>query len=513
MPIAFSKYVSITSVVGGNPPIQPRSLGGVIITENVLVPTQTLLVFESLADVDDYFGTAGEEYARAKQYFGFIGKQNTTPQTLGYWRWTNAAVAPLIFGATGTYTLSQFTPITAGTFVLDIGGVSNTVDVNFGSDGSLTAVAATLQAAIRAAGSGSGTVWTGATVAWDSTTGQFNFAGGGAGGVDTISVTDGAETPATILGWTGPGAIFSNGSAAETDVQTMTNLLNTSNNFGSFVFMNGLVTLTNVENVATWNAEQNVEFLYCQGVSAANASAWSAALIGIEGVQLTLDSGVTGQFHAMIPMQVLAATDYTQVNAAQNYMFQSQSTLTPSVTDTPTSNSYDALRVNYLGQTQDNGSNVAFYQRGVMMGGVTSPQAQNVYVNEEWLKSAIATTLANWLFTVKQVPTNNAGRASAMSQILSVVDNSTTGQPGAVQNGVIEAGKQLTAAQITAVTSDAGGNATAWQQVQTIGYWLNVVFANITNPNNNLPEKQMQYTLIYSKDDTVNSMTGTNVLI
>jgi hypothetical protein len=40
-----------------------------------------------------------------------------------------------------------------------------------------------------------------------------------------------------------------------------------------------------------------------------------------------------------------------------------------------------------------------------------------------------------------------------------------------------------------------------------------VAFARITNLGTGLAETQAQYTLVYSKDDVVNSIIGTNALI
>ncbi len=79
-------------------------------------------------------------------------------------------------------------------------------------------------------------------------------------------------------------------------------------------------------------------------------------------------------------------------------------------------------------------------------------------------------------------------------------------------NGTISANKALTPAQKAFVTSTSG-DPNAWYQVQTIGYWVNCVIASYTNSNTNLVEYKAEYTLIYSKDDDINLITGQQVLI
>jgi len=73
-------------------------------------------------------------------------------------------------------------------------------------------------------------------------------------------------------------------------------------------------------------------------------------------------------------------------------MYQ-QGDLTPSVTTNALADLYDPLRVNYYGQTQTAGTNISFYQRGVLMGGDTAPVDMNVYANEIWFKDAATTAI------------------------------------------------------------------------------------------------------------------------
>jgi len=51
----------------------------------------------------------------------------------------------------------------------------------------------------------------------------------------------------------------------------------------------------------------------------------------------------------------------------------------------------------------------------------------------------------------------------------------------------------------------------AWKQVQNLGYWLGVVIEPIVVDL--VTEYQINYTLIYSKDDVIRFVQGTDILI
>ena len=510
MTISLARYVDITSGIGAGNNVSTRNLGGLIITSNALVPTGAVVNFSSAVAVGAYFGTSSEEYARALFYFGWISKNITTPQQLSFWNWNNnTATGSLIYGVQETFTLATFTAITTGDFTLTLGGYTDHLTgVNLGSAGSLAAVASTLQTAIRAVSAG-GTAWTGATVAYVASPSQgglpqFTLTSG-ATGTDVISISAGSITDlAGPLGWL-TGAILSNGTNAQTAATNFNNLYETTNNFGSFCYTTALaVSLANIEAVASANnaLNPNVQFLFSVQVSVANASAWSAGLATTGGVTLTLASPVTGEYPEMAPMMILAATDYTARNSVQSYMFQ-QFALTPSVTTDAAANTYDALLVNYYGQTQTAGQLISFYQRGVMFGLATQPADQNIYANEIWMKDAIGASIMTLLLSLAQIPANTTGQSQLLGAIQTIINQ-------ALFNGTISVGKTLSTAQQLYITQ-ATGNATAWRQVQSTGYWVNVVIQPYVVSG--VTEYKAVYTLIYSKDDTIRLVTGFDILI
>lgn len=508
MPINISNYVDITSGIGAASNVPTRNLGAMIVTGNALVPTGVIKTFTSAADVGTYFGTSSEEYARAVFYFGWVSKNKTAPQQISFWFWNNdAATASKIFGKPATYALGNFTSITTGQLNLTLGGFTHTLTgIDLSGAGSLAAVAADIQAAVRAYSAG-GAAWTSATVTFDATRGCFDLVSG-ATGADTVSVAAAVSNDlAGPLGWL-TGAILSNGTAAQLIAANLDELIGISNNFGSITTTFALaLNLTNVEAVANWNNSltPNIQFIYSVNVTPSNASAWSAALLNIGGTTLTLQSPspvASSEYPEMEPMMILAATDYNAVNSTQNYMFQTFN-LTPSVTTDADQQTYDALRINYYGQTQTAGQLLQFYQRGVMMGLPVDPSDQNVYADEIWFKDALAAALMNLLLALSQVPANSRGQAQILSSLQSQIN-------AALTNGTISVGKQLNTNQQLYI-AQVTGSANAWQQVQNIGYWVNVVIRPYVVDG--ITQYKAVYTLIYSKDDTIRLITGSDILI
>jgi hypothetical protein len=499
MPISITRYVDITSFVGASSAVAERQLIARLFDDNNLIPTNSMIDFTSATDVGNYFGLSSEEYNRALFYFSFISKNATRPQSITFARWIDADVAPMIFGAVKSQLLSTYTAITSGSFSMTIGGVTHSfTGLDFSAAVSLANVASIIQTAINAE---SGTQWTAATVTYNSTRNSFNFVGGDAVVAD-ISVNEGTSgTPiAAIIGWLA-GAILSDGALTQTITEVLTSSAQTSNNFGSFLFIPTL-SIDQVTEAATWNYGQNVNYEYMVRLeNIDNAAPYNAALANLGGTGITLAT-LSGEYDEELPMAIMAATNYDAANSVQNYMFQ-QANLTAKVTDDTTANLLDGYRINYYGQTQNAGQDISFYQRGILMGPTTSPLDMGAYANECWLKSALTAALMNLLLGVSQVPASNQGRGMIIANMQPVINQ-------AVNNGTISAGKTLTQAQITYI-GEITNNPNAWQQVQSLGYWLDVSIVPFVVDS--VTQYKAVYTLIYSKDDVIRSVEGSDILI
>lgn len=502
MAISFRKYVDITSGVGGNGGVRLRDLIGRLFTTNNLVPTGQIVEMTTLEDVGNYFGFSSEEYLRASFYFGWVSKNIKRAKKISFAKWAKTALAPRIYGAKGDQSLAAWTVITNGSFYLTLGSNTQLLSaMDFSGAASLSAVAGIIQTKL-------GTVvgdtnFSGATVTWDATRKSFNFIGGTTGNaVVTVAAGTSGTDIAAQLGWlSGTDTILSDGSAIKTITECLTETTDVSNNFGSFLFLPALSDAEVLE-AATWNDAQNNMFMFCVPVLDVDTADYYTMLAGLSGVGVTLKT-VSSEYPEMIPMTILAATDYNARSSVQNYMFQVFG-ITPAVTTTTKSNSLDNLRVNYYGRTQTAGQYLDFYQRGVLMGLQTDATDMNVYANEIWLKDAAGASLMSLLLSVARLPANTNGRSRAMAVLQSVADK-------ALFNGTISVGKPLNEIQKLYIT-EMTGDELAWYQVQTIGYWLDAVLESYVTQDSRT-EWKLVYTLIYSKDDAIRKVDGTHVLI
>lgn len=504
MSISISRYVDITSGVGGSNTVTQRELIGRLFTTNPLLPTGSFGDFTSAADVGTYFGTSSDEYRRAQFYFGWISKNISRAKKLSFARYNDIDTAPIIYGRAGAQSLTTWQAITNGSLTLTIGGVtSQLTGLNFSTATSLTNVATILQGAIRA--SQTGAQWTGANVAYDAVGRRFTFTGGATGAAPiAVSASQGGTDIAPVLGWLS-GATLSDGAVAQTPIDAFIQSAASSNNFGSFEFM---PTLTLDQHVLIGGEvdSRNVEFMYMVPVTADNAESWSAALLGFAGTGVTIVNRTLypNQYPEMIPMVILAATDYTKRNSVQNYMFQQFPGVTPIVTSNAQANTLDPLRVNYYGRTQTAGQFIDFYQRGVLMGGSNDPVDMNTYANEQWLKDAMASAVMTLLLTLSRVSANVTGQGQVLAILQSGIDD-------ALFNGTISVGKTLTTVQKVYIT-ELSGDENAWRQVENIGYWVDCVISQETTDDGRVEYKAV-YQLIYSKDDAIRKVEGTHTLI
>jgi len=492
MTISIKKYININSSVGAGNAVPTAELIGRLFTTNPLLPTNSFLEFTSPLDVGSYFGTDSEEYARAVQYFTFINKTGATANKISYARWNEAAVAPTIYGGRLTTTLTQFTAIADGSLTMTIGGVTNTMaGIDLTTATSLADVATALQAAIN---DNTGTQWTAATVSYSGTRAAFDFVGGDTGVADiSVSATGSGTDLQDLIVWNALG-IFSDGAAAQSITDLLTDSADQSNNFGSFIFMPTLTIDLHVE-AATWNYAQNVQFQYYIPVLIEDYADWKAALINIGMCALIL-TGVADEYPEMGPMETMASTDYSLSNTVQNYEFQDYN-LTATVTTTALSNTLDAARVNYNGATQTAGVKRTFFQTGILMGPANSPQYMNIAANEQWLKAAMTSELMSLLLVLTRIPANAQGIAQILTTMQGVIQQ-------ALLNGTISVGKPLTSAQKSLILS-LTGDPLAYLQIQNSGWRAGCTVDAVAGV--------ATYSLIYSKDDVIRKITGNQILI
>lgn len=505
--ISQSRYIRIISGVGAGATVAERKLIMRVITQNTVLPPGIVAEFSSADAVGAYFGFQSEEYKRATGYFKFISKNIVSPRSMSFSRWVNAAIAPMVVGDALAKNVSDFAGITSGLLSLMIGNTSVQITglaVSAATD--LTNVASIIQTALRA---NADPQLVTATVTFNTNTNQFVLAGSvtGSGSISVLATgLDGDLSQA--LGWATGGTVLVAGQAADAPDVAVAKTAAISNNFGSFVFLTPTVPLTNdeIKAVSAWNAAQNNTYLYSIPTKLSNLATLFDLIKGYGGSGITLLSqNAPNDYAEQSPCEILAATDFTQPNAANNYMFYQFADRNIVVSDDTTANTADKSRGNYIGVTQISGQNLAFYQRGILCGGSQDAVDMNTYANEMWLKSALSGRVMSLFLAVGSVPANPSGAAS----ILAVMQPTLT---LAGDNGTFSAGKTIDAVQQQYITQ-VSGDRNAWRQVQTIGYWIDINFSSYVNENTNLVEWQATYKLIYSKGDAIRFVSGTDTMI
>lgn len=507
MSIDFKKYVNIISGVGGGNAVRRRDLIGRYITSNPLVSPDAVLEFtgDIAANVAAYFGTASEEYARAVDYAAYVSPSISNAKKISFSRWSEAGNDPAIIGNNDPKLLASIQAITAGNIIIRFQNTDFPVNaINLSAPASLAAVAAALQVAIRAANA----ALAAATVTY-ATNGPSRFTltlPAGIGKVDLRSVTTGVQDVGFKLGLSvAANAIDITSSLPQTALDAFMSSVSITNNFGSAIFLDDL-SLDEATAVSAYNSSLNVMFMVLYGVTLAEWSDWFNALKSYSGTGITLMDEVQypGEWPDQIPAIIEAATDYSKRNGVQNYMFKQFQNVTPMVTDTTLSNTLDAGRVNYYGETQTAGQKIDFYQRGVLMGLATAPVDMNVFANEAWLKDYCGAQVMSLQLSLSRLAANDSGVAQVLNILQAAID-------AALFNGVISVGKPLTPIQKVFIESITG-DPLAWYKVQNVGYVVSALVESYVTIDSRT-EYKIVYSLIYSKDDAVRLVEGTHTLI
>lgn len=494
MAISQSRYVDIKTQLEPKATINRKELIGRFFTMSDVLSTDEIVEYTSADEVLERFGAASNEYKIANKYFSYVSKTSIRPRKISFCNWHKTARAAFL-RATQFSALTDLKLITNGSMKVTLDGVTATVSgLDFSEATDFASVASTLQTAIRAIDG-----WSSATVEFIASKG-FKLTSG-TSGASVIGYAEDIDTGtvAQSLGWTiGKQPQLSNGAAAETPLAAFQRVINVNNNFGSFAFVDTL-SVAEITTVAQYNHSLNVQFMYSIAVNSVNYVETQLAVKSFDGTAITYNDN-DNEFACFMPMAIMAATDYDAPNGVVNYMFTQFASETPSVYTDTMANTLDTAKVNYYGQTQSTGQNIAFYQRGYLQGSISD---MGVYSNEIWLKSAMSTLALSLFLDRNQISANKAGIGIMRAAMQSVIDE-------AVNNGTISAEKELTISQkvvIQQLTNDTD----AWRQVQQAGYWLDIKIVEVEVRG--VIEYHLQYTLIYGKGDSIRKITGLDVLI
>ena len=80
MAISIKRYVDIGSGIKNLKTATEKDLIARIYSANTKLPVGAIVEFDSLTEVDKFFGVSSDEYKVAQRYFNFISKYQTKPK-------------------------------------------------------------------------------------------------------------------------------------------------------------------------------------------------------------------------------------------------------------------------------------------------------------------------------------------------------------------------------------------------------------------------------------------------
>lgn len=483
MPISQKNYVNIISQAGGGSAVSRRDLMGRVFVDSVLLPVGQVLEFTggaevALQGVADYFGVTSKEYQFASKYFAYRTKKGSRANKISFARWNGSEATSATFVSASGLGVDYLKSQTNGSLSMKVSGSAvSATGINLSTATSLADVATLLNTAFTGDG---------ISFEYDEDLQRFVCSTTATGVEATIE--DLAGTLVQVFGF----GTISNGSAQAVAPAPISDSANVSTNFF------GIYVLEDLEDwemlaIAQWVHNQNVKYMYSITVTSENAESLSEKLANYDGTCLTL--GDTDELAGFMPVAAIAAVNYSRPNGAIDLMYQTFDT-TPSVTDSTTKAAYDALKVNYYGQTEQAGNFVSFYQNGVLLGSISKI---GIYANEAWLKDAFIADILNLRMSLDSLPANQTGVGLVMGVMTNTINQ-------ALENGVMLAGKTLNQTQKDYITNLTGDD-TAYLKVQSAGYYLT---ADLVKDGD---DYKVSFLCVYSKGDSINYVDGTDILI
>lgn len=503
MPINMKKYVDIKSGINNIRTATEKELIARIFTKSASLANE-VVECETLADVGSIFATSSDEYKIASKYFSFVNKYARSPRKISFAKDGSDGAYASVTGSVKMTTSADLNALrdffTDKTLTVTINGVGTDLAISIE-----TAVYTTINSILTQIKNAINTALS---------TAEINITCSVAGTTDEgwLSFTADAKANETIS-LSGEGAELLKVSANyNPDVVTgfvegdynavFDRSYQVNNNFATFVFL----SLTDEDDIATLadHVKSNYpsEFIMIVPVTTATYTAIQAEVATIDAVSLELCGSTEdeGKFNFVLPMAITATTDYNKENGTVNYMYTQDSNMKVVVDDDTTADTYDSLKINYYGRTQQAGQKLAFYQNGVLQGNY---QDQNIYINEVWLKDALATKFLNYMLLTSNWYANKGGQAIGQGLVIDVIER-------AKLNGTITTEKEISEndkVYIYNVTADEN----AWRQIYEQGYYLITSIEKVTV--NNQTTYKFNYTLIYSKGDSIKKVEGYNILI
>jgi hypothetical protein len=502
------------------------TIDGVLQTATVNLATATS--FSNAAQlIQNGLGITGEAGASATGSIGFTatGSASGTALTLsavtGVVHPGSAATAAISgtgVGA-GVYIVSQTsgTPGGAGVYVTSasttassatITGTSNIADITVVASGAIAVgqmvTGTDVTSDTYVAGFGTGTGQTGTytlsqsisyvasetltftqpAVYYDSVSGAFVITSGTTGATSTIAAATGTLA-ADLMLTAAMGAVTSQGATPATEAGAMAAIIAITQNWVSF-WTTWEPSDASKENFATWVNGTNGAYVYHMwttsalnveqgGPSAPVAFINNGNLSGVDMVYQNDNVTTLNGEKAAFAAGMIASIDWNAPDGFITFASKSQAGLLPDVVNgtvalllagSPALNTF-GYGINFYGDYTTRNQAFIQWQRGLISGPF---KWMDDYVGEIWFNNQCQVALMELLAALRRLPYVQPSYAAIELSLVGTPQN-----PGPVQlgllNGVVVPGVSLSPSEILTITAGTG-NSTAWQAVQTYGYYV-----------------------------------------
>lgn len=213
-----------------------------------------------------------------------------------------------------------------------------------------------------------------------------------------------------------------------------------------------------------------------------------------------------------IPPVLFATTKYHQKNSTKTFMYQTFGTEAANSDDSAwytrdpatvksrgVAAAFDKLNINYIGETQQAGKIIRFYQDGYNTNGLDTA----CYCNEIWFKDAIICEILNAFIAEEKLDANDVGTSIVRMRVVGVCKE-------AIDNGTILKNKELTTTQKEYIDRLTGVEG-AWQSVRDDGYYLEIALQGRNTDKSTA--YTASYRCVYSKGDAIRKVEGTNIML
>ncbi len=440
MSIPASQIVDVNSSVisaGG----RALQLNGVLLTQNIRVPLNSILGFPDTDSVGAYFGLSSDEYVAAGHYF--LGFRNSTrkPGILFIFSYSAAPVAAFLRGGSLAGTSLAGLKAMTGDMTVLVDGTSYTASgINLSAATSFSNAAPIIQAAFTTPGF---------TVSFDDLSSAFQITSKTTGATSSIALATGSLALLLNLA-ANLGAVVSPGSAPMTPASAMNMVKSKTLNWAVFTTLFEPST-SDCLAFAAWNVAQNKRFAYMMWDSNpaptvlgdTSSVGYLARASNMEGTAPIY----TGSFViAVFMMGAIASLNFDQKNGRATMAFRDADGLTPDVTDGVVSQNLKLNGYNFYGDYALDNDDFHFLYPGTIIG---QYEWIDSYVNQIWLKGRLQLAMMNLLREALSIPYNSEGyamiHAAALDPILA-----------ALNFGAIRAGVSLSELQKAELNEAAG---------------------------------------------------------